>query len=360
MNYQQTKAMNSNQSSLSWSDHIARVMERLAVIATKLKRRVTWELKRLASVPAQVAGRFSNLPFIEKNILYPRYVKALRENESALPTLNSMDSRIVDELVRTGIRVTSLESLGIPNTAKMFEAAKKIKESLKENSLLPTNKNNSTIYATADELMKYPEIFHWGLEERLLKIAERYLGVPVAYDGILFTMSIADGTEYGVRAWHRDVEDRRMVRLCIYLNDVDEDGGPFQYMRSETSSLLYDLENDEKTAVYDKQYNKQLKQLSRPSRSDCMTCTGSAGTVIFADTARNYHRGKPPTQSNRFAIFFTYLSRRPLHPYFCHRSVLSGKYLHRLIEGLSPAQRACVLWNKNLPSLVKWIPKKLT
>ncbi len=356
MNYKESKAMSLNQSSLPWSDEIARLMERAATLLGKLKNKATWEFRRLASIPAQVAGGFSNLPFVEKNILYPRYLQAIREYESKLPVLDSMDSKIVDELMRTGICVTSLESLGIPNTAKFFKAAKKIKASLVENSLIPSNQHSPTILATADQLLKHPELFQWGLEDRLLKIAERYLGVPVAYDGILSILSLADGREHGVRAWHRDMEDRRMVRVGVYLNDVNENGGPFEYVRSETNSLLCDLEKDKRTSVYD----EEIKKLSTPSALDNITtCTGRAGTVIFADTARHYHRGKPPTVSNRYALFFSYFSRRPLHPYFCQRSVLSGKYLSLLTEGLSPEQKACVHWKDNLPNVVKWIPKKL-
>lgn len=357
MNSQKLNAMNLSQSMFQRFNQNARLIENVAVIYVKLKRRLIWELKRFASVPAQIAGYFSNLSFVEENILYPRYQRALREHASALPTLNSRDSKIVDELVQTGICVTSLDSLAIPNSVKAFKAVAKIKEGLKEIASLPINQNNSTIYATANLLMSCPELFYWGLDERLLKIAERYLGVPVAYDGILFTLSLADGTEYGVRTWHRDVEDRRMVRVCIYLNDVDENGGPFQFMQSDTNSRIGNLEKDKTTSLD----NKTPRKLFSPSTTDDITtCTGPAGTVIFADTARHYHRGKPPTQSNRFAIFFTYFSRRPLHPYFCHRSVLSDKHIRNLTGSLCAEKRACVLWDENLPSLVKWIPKKLT
>lgn len=357
MNSQKLNAINLSQSLFPAFNRNAKLIKNLAVIYVKLKRRIIWELKRFASVPAQIAGYFSNLPFIEENILYPRYQRAIREHESALLTLNSMDAKIVNELVQTGICITSLDSLAIPNTVKAFKAVAKIKEELKEIASLPINQNNSTIYATANLLMSYPELFYWGLDERLLKIAERYLGVPVAYDGILFTLSLADGTEYGVRTWHRDVEDRRMVRACIYLNDVDENGGPFQFIQSDTNSRIGNLEKDKNAFLY----NKTPKKLFSPSPTDGITtCTGRAGTVIFADTARHYHRGKPPTQSNRFAIFFTYFSRRPLHFYFCHRSVLSDKHLRNLTANLCAEQRACVLWDENLPSLVKWIPKKLT
>ncbi|MBE9125276.1 MULTISPECIES: hypothetical protein [unclassified Coleofasciculus] len=351
---QQLQAVNRDW--LSSSQQQAKFLDKAKILLAKLKRKATWEYKEASSLPSKLAGSFAKVPFIEKNILYPRYIQSLKNHESKLPTLDSRDLRIVEELEKTGIYMTSLESLGIPNTQKFLKAAKKIQETLAQNTSLSTPKASPTILATPEQLMEYPEIFYWGLEERLLKIAERYLGVPVAYDGILFTLSLADGREHGVRVWHRDQEDRRMLRVCLYINDVDEDGGPFQYLRSKTNELLCNSIQNKYISVND----EYLQKLSlSPSSDSTITCTGSAGTVIFVDTARNFHRGKPPTQLNRYAVFFTYFSRRPWHPYFCQRSVLSGQYLDRLTERLPAHQRACVHWTDSLSKLVKWIPKKL-
>jgi hypothetical protein len=34
------------------------------------------------------------------------------------------------------------------------------------------------------DIVAHDKIIHWGLSDRLLDIAENYLGVPVGYDGI--------------------------------------------------------------------------------------------------------------------------------------------------------------------------------
>jgi len=41
----------------------------------------------------------------------------------------------------------------------------------------------------------------------------------------------------GARQWHLDVEDR-MLKIIIYLNDVNLHGGPFEYIPKYSSSLL--------------------------------------------------------------------------------------------------------------------------
>lgn len=328
--------------------------EKAASISTKVNRWSAWRLAQLASLPSQVAWFLSKPSFVEKNILYPRYEKALSEHQSKLPALDSMDSKIVDELQRNGICVTSLESLGIPNTREFFEAAKKLSQELKEISLLPDNSRKYEIHASSAQLVKYSKLFQWGLNDRLLKIVERYLGLPVAYDGLLSVLSIADGREIGARAWHRDREDRRMVKVCVYLNDVNDDGGPFQFLKPEFNSALCDSVKDRYKSVF----HEELKKFSPTAASEgVMTCTGSAGTVIFVDTAQYYHRGKPPIASNRSAIFFSYFSRTPWHSFFCQRSPFLKKDLDYLTKGISSHQQACVHWKDKLPWMVKWIPK---
>lgn len=334
----------------------ASLMETAALVPTKLKNNAAWRLAQLASIPSQLARAFSSLPFVENNILYPRYQKALREYQSKLPALDAIETKIVDELERSGICVTSLESLGIPNTPEFLAAAKNISLALNQASTLPANKSKYQIRATSAQLMQYEELFHWGLSDRLLKIVESYLGLPVAYDGLDFVLSIADGKEIGQRAWHRDREDRRMIKVCVYLNHVDRDGGPFECLKPETNSFVCNsvAEQDRYKSIF----HEDLKQLLGTRASDgIQTCTGTAGTVIFIDTAVNYHRGKPPTKLNRSAIFFSYFSRAPWHPFFCQRSTLSKKDLDSLTKGLSRAQQACVRWQDTLPGIAKLIPK---
>lgn len=323
-------------------------------VPAKLRNWIAWRCRQVASLPSQIASGFSDLPFVEENILYPRYKDFIGEHESKLPALDSMDSRIVDELERTGICVTSLKSLNIPNTPEFLEAAKKISQDLAKNSSQTANKGKYEIHATSAQLMRHVELFHWGLEDRLLKIIERYLGLPVAYDGLLFFLSIADGREEGARAWHKDREDRRMVKVCVYLNDVNDRGGPFQNLQPEINSLQCNSVKDRYKAIL----HEDIEKIDPAAAADgVISCTGPAGTVIFVDTARNYHRGKPPTESSRSAIFFSYFSRKPWHPFFCQRSPFSSKDLECLTQGISSDQKACVHWKDNLPKTVKWIPK---
>jgi hypothetical protein len=325
----------------------------LATLSAKVRKWMTWRFNQFISLPSQVAWWASKIPFVEENFLYPRYQKALQEHESKLPILNSMESKIVDELERNGICVTSLEALGIPSTQEFFESAKVLVQELRAISLLPESGGKYEILTTPEQLIEHKEVFKWGYNERLLKIIEKYLGLPIAYDGLLFVKSIADGREIGPRAWHRDRECRKMIKVGVYLNDVTEEGGPFQCLQPELNSLLCSSVKHRYKSVF----NEELQTLHPDQSQGITTCTGKAGTVFFVDTAKYYHRGQPPTSLNRNAIFFSYFSRRPWHPFFCQRSPFSKEQLNYLTAEASTHQNDSSHWKEALPWFVRLIPR---
>jgi hypothetical protein len=87
--------------------------------------------------------------------------------------------------------------------------------------------------------------------------------------------------------WHRDGEDRQVLKIFIYLNDVDEETGPFMYVKESIKGLKYG-----------KLFPQRPPEGSYPNESvdkavspeDIKLCLGKAGTVIFCDTT-GLHRG---------------------------------------------------------------------
>jgi hypothetical protein len=330
-----------------------RWIEFSASILNKINRRITRAVDRIASLPAQIIWRLSKVSVIENSLLYPRYQKALEFHKNQLSILDKTDAAIVAELEQTGLHITSLEALGLSNTAEFFEQAQHLTSELKHQASL-LKYDSHEVHALKAQLIRHSAISCWGLNERLLKIVEQYLGLPVAYDGASCFLSISNGKEIGARAWHRDREDRRMLKVCVYLSEVNEGSGPLQCLAPDLNSRLCDSIKHRYKSIS----NEEMEQFYSESASkERVSLLGQAGTVIFIDTARFYHRGKPPTQETRSAIFFSYFSRRPWYPFFCQRTPLSQKEACFLTQNLSVEQRACVNWHKDLPTSVRWIPK---
>jgi hypothetical protein len=261
--------------------------------------------------------------------------KAIEKNLQNLPPLAPEDMDLVNLLKKEGVVITTLEKLGITSTHDMFEYGKQLMVKIPQKS--SSEQNQIVTHASPQQIMEYPQIFLWGLEQRLLNIIENFLGLPVAYQGVYFRRDIANQLEAGSRLWHIDQEDRKILKIIIYLNDVSEDDGPFQYIpKSLTSKIAQSLKY---TSGYipDKIMQKFI------SSEIYKSCTGISSTVVIADTANIFHRGKPPITSDRFTLFFDYTTRR--HKQALHgTSTLPKKDLLVLSKHLSATQKNCIFW----------------
>ncbi|MBH8573532.1 2OG-Fe(II) oxygenase [Nostocaceae cyanobacterium CENA369] len=263
------------------------------------------------------------------------YQTALEKHISQLPAISTSDFDLIEKIKHEGVVITSLEDLKIPSTPKLLQAAENLIPKIL--SSIAAQKNDFTIHASAQQIMEYPEIFLWGLEQRLLNIVENYLGLPVAYHGAYFRRDIANQVEQGSRLWHIDKEDRKVLKIIVYLNDISEDKGPFQYIpQSLTAKVVQSLKY---TSGYIR--NQTLQEVISPA--NYKSCTGDAGTVIFAATSSILHRGKPPVVSERFAIFFDYTSRRQKQLLYCNSSLPHSDLL-LLANNLTEKQKECIFW----------------
>ncbi|MEQ9357821.1 2OG-Fe(II) oxygenase [Coleofasciculus chthonoplastes] len=267
------------------------------------------------------------------------YQKALQDYATHKPILSRCDLQIVNSLEREGIFVTSLDNLQIPLTCQLIHACQNLLPKILAAS--PSSPKDYLLKVPPEQLMEYPQLFHWGLEERLLNIVENYLALPVAYHGLYFRRDLANKIQRRTRLWHLDKEDYRMLKIILYLNDVGENGGCFQYIpKTLTHSILRRLNYNYGT-IKDQVMEQVVPQ------EHWKSCPGSSGTLLFVDSAHIFHRGQVPIGSDRLSIFFDYTSRVPKYPYYC-KTDFSIQQLMALSHGLCPRKKGCVFWNKKL------------
>jgi hypothetical protein len=309
-----------------------------------LRRASRYGLRKVREAPARLGSFIVALPRVASR-LEANYQRTKREYARQLPVIVEHDRAIIDGLRTNGVFVTSLEALSIPGTADLLDKADALERQ--------TPPLQHSFQAGSDAIMAYPEIYRWGLHDRLLNIAENYLGVPVGYDGINIFFTKADGRESGVRCWHRDGEDRRMLKIAVYLHDVDEGNGPFQVLQRGIPKYDH-LEGGLFPVLTQRDLEQALPGFDMAK--DVVTCLGKRGTVVFSDTASFYHRGMPAITHDRYAIFFNYMSRMPLRPFRCERTMISRAQVDRLAQALPTRQRACVLWRRALPLIARILP----
>lgn len=310
---------------------------------------------------AGLRRRIGNIPsdLMQRAVALPR-VKRWRDSRSAARTTlyranvtpGATARRIAAELEASGIVQLPLGSPDLPDFTPLLSVAQQMVADHAA-TLAATAERQDFVLLPPAEMTRHSEIFRYGLDPALLEIVETYLGQPVAYDGVVIQYTPPDGRVAATRMWHRDREDRRMLKLAFYLNDVDENGGPFELLplahidrgphgdRADPF-ILDDLDQDVLAA-------SGLFNMA-------VSCTGPAGTAILADTARFFHRGRPATGRARGAIFYSYFAARPEHPFFCDRSGLTRSQVRSLVREMDGRQRAAALWHDRLPLGWRLVP----
>lgn len=225
-----------------------------------------------------------------------------------LPSLSMFDRTILANLERDGAAITSLDALATNGGCASFEMATARNMLLSLEQELDISKNYVR-EASPAQLASAPQLITWGLEERFLDIAENYIGLPAAYRGVVFRRDFADGQFRETRQWHRDAEDTRIMKIVVYIEDVDESGGAYCYLPKRYApkkGIEY---------VNGRVPNEIMDRLV--AKEHYVKCLGPAGTVVFTDPVTVWHHGDVPESADRLSAFYAYNSHYPLRPYYC-------------------------------------------
>ncbi|RZM20569.1 MAG: hypothetical protein EOP67_53870 [Sphingomonas sp.] len=307
--------------------------------------------RRVGAVPWRIAADLAQVRPIH-SARDRQYHAALERHRPKLPVLAPWQAAIVDTVERQGVAQADLNTLALPGTAGLLEQATALANAWAAPLRAQAESGVQFLKVPADDIAAHPDLYRFGLQDALLDLVERYIGLPVAYDGVILQYTVADGRAVSTRKWHRDREDRRMIKLAVYLTDVDADSGPFESL-PVVEPLSYE------TGPRDMFYLRDADEVMKDGRvlgAEPIACMGPAGTAVFADTARFFHRGKPATARDRAALFFSYFAHVPQRPYFCYRSGLSPRQIATLTEDLPQRQRAAAQWRQELPLAWRLVP----
>jgi hypothetical protein len=250
-----------------------------------------------------------------------------------LPWLDGPLRGIYQQLSETGLAQLPLDALGVP-TGETLRAAEAHVERLRR---LPSVPGRTYELTSNEELLAQAEPFVFGLSRPLLDLAERYLGLPVDYLGVNIKREFANGLSEGTRLWHADPEDERMLKIIVYLSDVDAGSGPFAAVDARQSA---EAKKRLRYAWGSTCTPEALEKVVPPT--EWRTFVGPRLTAVFCDTARCLHRASPPTTVDRYSMTFSYLSRKA---YFCFASgrTLQRAFVERWGARLDPHQLSCLV-----------------
>jgi ectoine hydroxylase-related dioxygenase (phytanoyl-CoA dioxygenase family) len=150
--------------------------------------------------------------------------------------------------------------------------------------------------------------FRAAASHRLLDLANTYLEMwsKLEYVDVWYSVPQPAGAErISSQRWHRDYNDKHLLKVFLYLVDVDDTMGPFQYVPgSQPGGQLADAWPWEPLG---KNYPTEEELESLIPSSSIRAFTAPKGTLIFCNTA-GFHRGGFSTTSPRVLATATYSS----------------------------------------------------
>lgn len=269
-----------------------------------------------------------------------RQAAAERAFAPASPALPPNDAVLLTALRAEGCAQTTLADLALPDTDDFRAAAERAVAVLSEGASgdLGYEGENGLArnLAFAKTARIAPALVHFGLNERLLDLAEHYVRLPIAFLGVDVRRDAPHAPPLGSRRWHRDREDLREMKVIVYLSDVDESSLAFEYASlAGTPLILPSLLDDEELE------RRIPREFWRP-------CFGPRETVLVAATSRIFHRGRSASSTperERIMAVFTYTSAAPLDPARC-RGHFNDAARAAIEPGLTPRQRAALYWDE--------------
>jgi hypothetical protein len=128
-----------------------------------------------------------------------------------------------------------------------------------------------------------------GVNPRLLDLANAYLQMwsKLEYVDVWYTAPAGGDERRASQRWHRDFNDRHLLKAFLYLVDVDEEAGPFEYV--PRSAPGGELDRLWPWRPLGENYPPEDEFAERVNGRS-VTFTAPKGTIIFCNTS-GFHRG---------------------------------------------------------------------
>jgi hypothetical protein len=237
----------------------------------------------------------------------------------ARPLIEGEAAQILSDLNRDGIAKISTQALfgGDSCFNELFEAFTSLRDSQAKQLEAARGDENEQVgeksfifeYLGARPLLEPNQIYaRFALHEKILQIANAYLGMHtrLRYYNIWHTFTTKELARQS-QLWHRDREDRYILKVFVYLSDVGEGAGPLTYAAgSHTKGDVKTKPEFFLEGGVERSTDDQMAKVAPPER--WIKATGQKGTIVFADT-RGYHKGGLAREQDR--ILYTCMFTSP-------------------------------------------------
>jgi hypothetical protein len=146
------------------------------------------------------------------------------------------------------------------------------------------------------------------VSHRMLDIANTYLGLWSKLEYVDMWYSVpqpADADRIASQRWHRDFNDKHLLKAFLYLVDVDAGTGPFEYVPGSAPGGRY--ADAWPWQPLGENYPPDGELEKRIPEDGIQTFVAPKGTMVFCNTS-GFHRGGFATEKPRVLATVTYSS----------------------------------------------------
>jgi len=233
--------------------------------------------------------------------------------------LNGAQQQVVRDLRSQGLSLVSFKELGadakqlsrLRETVDSFARSSKVKEAIQNYAavvaqgqmaydayIVKLNVEGPT-FALDNPLLQL------GTDPQILDVVNSYFGLwgKLIYADVWHSIPIDVGRRIGSQRWHRDPEDRKIVKIYLYFSNVDSGAGPLEYVPGSGFGGRY--EKLRKWTAKGDRYPADGELERGIPASEWVSCVGPVGTTVFCDTS-GFHRGGIATTSARIVATWTF------------------------------------------------------
>lgn len=224
------------------------------------------------------------------------------------PKLSASQSRSAKDLKKEGVALLNFEEL-FPG-----RSFKECQEKAEQIISSPQHQEKIRAAANATGGHKFYLVRGWekstfdfknplmnlAISDELLSVAASYLGMypRLLYLDLWYNCPTPGDDVYSQR-WHRDADDKKILKMFLLLRDVDDGSGPFSYIPGTQDEGRYS-----KVFASAAPYNSYppADGVAREfPKEKQFVGTGKAGTVLLADTS-GIHKGGHAVKNARFLL----------------------------------------------------------
>ncbi len=237
---------------------------------------------------------------------YPELVdKLIEDGVSRFPFLLEDNADMIfkkmDSLLSTGSQVRSGRDLSSFSTTDL-DSYKKIPQDLISQG--PKFYRNITDnIRIRNPFLAIPEIFEIATDDRIISVVQDYYGVLPAITYVKLVRNFANNIpQFNSQFWHIDTVACKMLKVFIYLNDVDDLTGPTCFVKSSHKEKIKRHMWKSASTYGDLTDDSVIKKFGKDS---IIKNIGKKGSVFFVDTS-GIHKALKPVKSDRSVLILNY------------------------------------------------------